>query len=561
MSDERLDEVVDRFVEVELRRGARQPDLAARVTAQLAGHAPQAARRGRLLAAAAILIGVSVLIGVQWLASSAGRREACAPVAWSLPHDPPRDVKDLEQVRALPVGVTSVRGWKLDATAITELRRLKDLRYLELREPTPATGLLAQLAEFRTLQALVIHRVQPVGDLAPLAELPNLQRLAVRYAKVENADLGALADCPALEELDLAGNRDITAEGIAAIARVSGLRRLQLADRVLVPIEPEDPGDRPTEARRRVAMLAGLSDLQHLGVHVVDESDYGEEGGLAGLAMPEFGHPTIGELAKLGHLQSLAVVSKDLDDEALTAIGAMPELRSLVIGSAPEVTYEGLAALGPDLRHLHIESCGAIHGELPKNLRSLESFTASWCRHLSDVSVASLAGAPLERLSLRYCASLTPKCLTVLASWPLEELDLAGLPWVGDDELQRIARLPKLARLELSSTRDLWKLVISQDPFRNRQVGGGNAITGKGFAALAGARGLRFLSLAGLGELAVEDLQPLGALRLERLDLRGVELGADAAATLVNARGLWPDVDIIAGDLEHGTPTDPRFRR
>ncbi|MGE0713359.1 MAG: hypothetical protein AB7N76_33990 [Planctomycetota bacterium] len=162
-----------------------------------------------------------------------------------------------------------------------------------------------------------------------------------------------------LEELDLTS---VSEQGIQAVARLSGLRRLTL-----------DGGCRS----RAVPLLGALTRLQMLDL--VGDLDDGALGFLTDL--PElrelrlggaYGDPTLARLAGCGRLERLSLVGRAnaISDSGLGALTALP-LRELFLSlDSPDLTVEGVLRAfrdHPTLRRL------SVYGPLRRGRAELRS--------------------------------------------------------------------------------------------------------------------------------------------------------------------------------------------
>jgi len=190
--------------------------------------APQPAR---WLAAAGMLLGLGVVVGVAWL-----RRQPPAGPAQDPPAAKPVTVDSRADIDALPASTRAVLGNNLDDGDVQALLRLRDLESLELRNPAAiVTGLglkmagglgrsittrsLLAFAQMTKLRRLQLHGTQgleagwPMGGSGPGPEA------------IAAATLGQLERLPLLEELALT-HLDTPDYVLAVLPQLRSLRRL-----------------------------------------------------------------------------------------------------------------------------------------------------------------------------------------------------------------------------------------------------------------------------------------------------------------------------------------------
>lgn len=208
------------------------PDVSDDVVRRLAEPAPPIARRPNRLAVAAALLGVAVTAGV-WLAY---RDRTPAPVPASVPGDPPQDpvpVRSRADVEALGPKTTAVRGDGIDEADVSALKRLANLRHLELTGMqsvgettlraladlslvetlriegsfTAAPAAFAVLGTMPRLTGLTLEDTAGEGQLTDAclsaADLRRVQALRIASSSVDGSFLTGLRN-PKLRELSLA---------------------------------------------------------------------------------------------------------------------------------------------------------------------------------------------------------------------------------------------------------------------------------------------------------------------------------------------------------------------
>jgi hypothetical protein len=263
-----------------------------------------------------------------------------------------------------------LRGTKLSGDGLVHLKALKNLQRLELSPGTLGVYLPRHVAPLEGLRELEVLRLgNQETEAAPhavklYAGLPNLKELELWFAAPRTvARLGTAS----VQGLKILGT-PLTPRGFETVARIKGLKRLQLFDHVddrgLAALAPltgleeldlldargvTDAGAPTLASFQRLtrlgvrksrltgagaAQLAGLVRLEHL---VLDESHIGDD--IARLS------------ARLPRLDSLSFNRTALTDAGLAALGEIKNLQSLTVHGTL-VTTAGLRKLKsarPDL--------------------------------------------------------------------------------------------------------------------------------------------------------------------------------------------------------------------
>lgn len=146
----------------------------------------------------------------------------------------------VSDVRALAASLRLRRlEWRgtIDPDTLGYLSAWPDLVALRLHDDAEMTPeMLGHLASLRRLECLDValpdmpRAYDWVGSLAALPRLRRLRLASLAFGKLTDTDVAALADAPALEELDLAGNAAIGDRTLARLASVATLRRLDVTD-------------------------------------------------------------------------------------------------------------------------------------------------------------------------------------------------------------------------------------------------------------------------------------------------------------------------------------------
>lgn len=148
------------------------------------------------------------------------------------------------------------------------------------------------------------------------------------------------------------------------------------------------------------------------------------------------------------------VVSRNLDDEALTELPRLTKLEELQLWQA-RVSDEGLAWLGKcTLLHTLVLSADKVTDRglfQLASLKSLHTLTLAGMPEITDAGLAFLAELPaLRTLSIIRCARIGPDLSGVLPTLQLEHLDLEQCRLVGDKSAQAISHIRTLKTLNLN---------------------------------------------------------------------------------------------------------------
>ncbi|MFO0647676.1 MAG: hypothetical protein U0326_15650 [Polyangiales bacterium] len=311
----------------------------------------------------------------------------------------------------------------LDDDALASLTRFRDLRALRLSTCVIGPRALAALRSLPSLGELSLWRckVTAPGLDDALASLPlrtlSLDR-PVNHGLVASS---LLPRCASLEtlSLDLAAEVD---EGIYdAFAALPRLRSLC----VFYAKQVTD------ETVPRFASLAGLEELRLHGCE-----------GVRGA--------TLDALAGIQNLRALRLVSCDLRRESFARFASLRALRclDLAICKHPDIaallplqSLEALDLMSATLRAVEIEALG--------DLAKLTHLSLGSCHALTDALLRGLG----ERLTLRALGvastGVRGAAFEDTARWSqLEALD-AGFTSIDDATLAHLAKLPRLASLEM----------------------------------------------------------------------------------------------------------------
>ena len=205
------------------------------------------------------------------------------------------------------------------------------LRSLELRGDHLDDAALEPLAAQPTLDNLQLGGVALGADggargAAALGTIPHLRRLYLCSSTIGDAGVARLQ--PSLRSLHLGHCESISDAACSSIARMRGLRFLDLASTQV------------TAAGLR--MLAGLSELEHLDLGFLD-----------------LGDQDLAALAAFGNLRSLSLAfGRALSDAAIDTLEQLEQLQTLDLAAAEisPAAIDRLARL-PRLGHLGVHDC------------------------------------------------------------------------------------------------------------------------------------------------------------------------------------------------------------
>jgi hypothetical protein len=201
--------------------------------------ATPAARPRPWLAAALVMCGFAVVLGVAFL-----RDEAAAVSVPPQDHESTihwHECDGTDGLAAVPANVQSLRCFDFDDAACAGLARFGELVHLDLSGTrVDAHGVsralaitdaglrtLAKLQRLRWLGLAGCHQVQGYS-LGTLRDIPQLEHLDLTYTGVTSTGLELLAELPALRSLSLAHCLDFHGRSLVALTKLPGLRRLEL---------------------------------------------------------------------------------------------------------------------------------------------------------------------------------------------------------------------------------------------------------------------------------------------------------------------------------------------
>ena len=393
-------------------------------------------------------------------------------------------------------------------------------------QPLYNKGVSATLDDDRNVVSVYLGQQVEDELLAKLKTLPKLRELHIETTKgFTAAGLARLAELPSLEKLQFYGlNRDGAALGNEALrvaAHLATLRSLSVAECGVT-----DDGLRPLEG------MTNLATLRLSGNQLTD----------AGMK----------SLAGLTNLQSLDVSGSGwvrsamrITDEGIRHLSGLTELR--------ELSVSGLGISGSNISFPHLQSLG-LSGDLATDA-ALDSIVQ--CRELRRLSlmftrvsdeglkkVAALKELRQLDLNSRLITDAGIACLTALPH--LEHLFLRATR-VSDESLRQLSQIKTLTRLDLHGSGEAGVSI-------------GQLFTIEGLQQLRSLPNLRELSIFGLelptGYLGFRELTQLRSLVFDFANIKPAEVELLEAA--------MPDTRISAmsgsGDITRGfgEPLPPR---
>ena len=475
--DDHPDPVLDWALTERLGRAA-PPDLAAGVHQRLAAAATQGrsfalagsrSSRQQWLAAAMVLLGTLVVVGVAlWRQSSRsdGGDAGQAPAA--------------EVQEPTPVPVRSAAA----AVALPD-----DTRAVEVVDG--GDEVVSALLGKRKLEVLVLTDRERItdGGIETLAQLSSLRRLELRRMRgLTSACVPSLRSMASLRELDLRQLGWVTADVVAQLRRtMPGLERLQ-----------SDAFDRDVEAALASSGMATARDIESLR---------GLPASTVALQLRNGGDQAMSELVRLTNLTVLELVHRPLQEVER----AVRRDRS---AGAP--TVEGLSVLRSlrQLRELRLVAQPTASEELLGVVRQVESLRVLQLANMvvTDKALALLAGMPLVELSLTGCRGFGAEGMRVVAGLRgLRRLRIHAPDGMPSEGLRALAELPHLEELELDGLGGR-SGAVDRVTFRVDRPGDGHGFTAVEAAAIARIASLRRLSLSRLAVQADEVLRPLAVL-------------------------------------------------
>lgn len=384
-----------------------------------------APHRARPLAAAALLLGATVVAAAWLLARTDDRDEVQDPRP---PLPLPREVEDTAGLLQLPVDTVSVRIEEARPGDLEVLRRFPGLRAVSMN-PAFANGgheawqqagpeALRPLTELPQLESLGLPftiRLTP-AHLRVLAGCRQLTaaRFAGASVRVDRETVAELCRWPALRTLDLVGT-PVTPDGLRALQQMPQLRRFEYHDARRLDAEA-------------FAALADVHRLESLALVSFGPSELPP--GIAPESDFEPSPDDVRRLQAMPALRELALQGLALER---AHVDALPHrLHELTLGSREPIAGATLRAL-QRLEQLRSLQLGRLHGD--------DAEVADAVDALRDL----VAALPIEAFGVASAPS--PALLRTLAGLPsLQDLSFA---WRPDLDLGGLEGAPRLGRLVL----------------------------------------------------------------------------------------------------------------
>jgi Leucine-rich repeat (LRR) protein len=303
-------------------------------------------------------------------------------------------------------GLTELEELNLRETAVSDvglahlsgLAKLKKLNLFMNKGGISDAG-MAHLRGLKSLEELTFP-CGLIGDigLAHLAELDSLRNVRASE-KTTDKGLAAIARMKSLRSADVAIGKKITDAGLAELYRCPHLESLGLS------------GDLLTD--ERLAKLAGIKTLKHLGIHrsPITGASLGEFKSLDTLTLDSTSNVTgdgLASLRKLSSLKGLEFCNVNPGKKGTSYLAGLTSLKRLEIWVSPDdMTFgdDDLAHLADltSLRYIRITvgkdwstitDRGLAH---LSNLKALEHLTLGPCPKVTDAGLKHLEG--LSRLN------------------------------------------------------------------------------------------------------------------------------------------------------------------
>ena len=335
---------------------------------------------------------------------------------------------------------------------------------------------IAAIGCLPALQKLQIHNCRTLDDaaVASLAGLAQLDTLALTNSSLSDSAVETIAKAfPALVDLDLSSNANMTGAALKWISALPKLERLGLLQNRFNDLYT-----------RRLAKLQALEVLDLRG-------------------NMEAGDMTLDVLGKLPKLRALKHRSTAVTDDGIERLAASGSLAALLAQDFAITNAAGLplARIGT-LESLEIFRCQGFgtDGVLAlAPLKKLGRLTLRDLPELGDAGLAVLADLPaLERLTLHELASVGDKGLQHLAAVKgLEVLDIWSLPQMTDITIDVIATLPAIKELSIRET----------------------GVTDAGLAKLAALPSLESLIFKDNGPISPATRERLASRKWKKLDM------------------------------------------
>ena len=315
-------------------------------------------------------------------------------------------------------------------------RKRADLRGACVQESVPC----ADLVSLFSMTQLGCLRIGPCGTISSaawhsLVAMPQLSTLEL-FGGTVNCETPAVASIPSLKKLSLRHMRSKCHPVLAT----HGLRALQ---GLSLHCGPDNCATNTYACEQ-------AESLQHLlmwGVHVLPVA------GDTNAAL----HSNPVALSSLTRL----TMSHEANDECVMAMAALPQLHTLELMSANDITNRAFEALStvPTLKNLDVLNVPNIDDGGLQFLTARAQLLTLRMKgsQITDAGVAAMSHWPdLRNLSIARAARITSDSLVALSRSPaLKILDLGGCAGLIDDGLEALAQLRELRQLNLERCRNI----------------------------------------------------------------------------------------------------------
>jgi Leucine-rich repeat (LRR) protein len=431
-------------------------------------------------------------------------------------------------------------------------------------EPGGPAWLRALFGERHFLNGVTVHlegRRFKSDDLAPLADLPHLERLYLANTPVTDEGLRHIASLCRLKRMSLWQTR-ITDAGIVHLAGLTDLEVLDIHDTRLTEAALQHFREHPNLVRLIHAIPVGdagieaLASMPQLRIGSLTCKEVSDDGlrqiaqrwplGSLSVSSHRVTDAGLSHLCRLDHLRSLEVRDCAATDAGIAQLAALTTLTTLRIANVP-IRGECLPALtqNPKLVGIELSNTQISFGQIARH------FGDSATRLRITAKGMQQDGARTIRLN----GPIDPKDLQHLRHYPhLQSLVLDGSPL----DIARVGRLEPMAALrslELNLTVDDAgaELLGRLTQLRQLSLSGRQTISPQGYRHLARLTGLVELRMRSCG-LTDEHLAFLAHMTgLEVLEIPGNRItsaGIDHLQNLSRLRRLnvssCPEIDDTA---------------
>jgi Leucine-rich repeat (LRR) protein len=414
-------------------------------------------------------------------------------------------IAHLTGLKVLGLEMTSISAEGIKSlTALTDLQRFT----LSKRVTDQTMEVISQMASLKGLY--VSQNSMTNAGLAHLAKLANLEELDLGALRMSDAALAHLAKLPRLRYLMLQG-KGWTDSGMAHLKNIPSLKILhlghltQLTDAALVHISE-------------------IPNLENLSLHWnenITDSGIAHLKKLANLRKLDIPNSKatirgVADLAEIKSIDSLCLPGRIMNDEVLSYLGQLHNLRDLDIGRPHYVD--------PKMNETYYTDRGLAMLSGLKNLEKLGIGSIG----VTDEGMSHIAGLTnLRDLSIFGCPITDAGCAKLLALKSLEELDLSHTEMTIAG-LSQLSALPNLTDLHVNNIKP-GRTVLDLSGLSNLRklslwIGKSSFFTDADLACMANLKKLEWLQMSprrfsdsGLAYIA-------GLTEMERLGIGGPEL-------------------------------------